>query len=273
MAAMSKGMGVSRSGRPVLGLQTLIDRIQGKKPQRYKLSGVSLEEAELAAQTLQKGQGRVQRFRDAVAVGSAGSPLVRGMGRAMEAGVNAPRGQRLRHAATAFAKTNRGELARHVVEGGLGGAAVNASREGLELGRARRKAMDFLRSDKTAAVVGGAARAIGKQRVLLQAGDVWGHNTIAARHAAQAAGAPQALGAAAVGSAPAVAKPAGRRLLGGHPGRTLAAGTGVAGAGYLVGQNAEAKLAAGIGNIAARIRPVPVSKLRPIVDDEIDFEV
>lgn len=145
-------MAASRAGRPSIGLQTIIDRLQGNAHRRRKVAAVAptVEDAEQAAQVLQRSRGRLGRYRDAMLAGGALKPLVRGIGNAAEAAAVAPRGQRLRAAwrgvgstkgFTTFAKP---QLVRDVVEGGLGGAVVNAGREGLELGRAKRTARAFL---------------------------------------------------------------------------------------------------------------------------------
>jgi hypothetical protein len=197
------------------------------------------------------------------------------------------------------AKSTRGELAKHVFEGGLGGAAVNASREGLEVGRAKRKAQAFL-GDKTAS----AASSIGKKRILMHAGDVWGHNTMAARQALSASGhtahealenAPTLLHhnfenaktvlhhpvPAKVPAAPtsAAGKPQGkRRVL--HAAGALGAGAlGVGGVAVAGGHHGDPKLASSVLlKLAAKVRPssiqpVRTSKLNPIIDDDIDYEV
>lgn len=328
-----RGMGASRKGSPAIGLQTIIDRLQGRPPTRHKVSAdVSLDDAAEAASILERGRGSARRFRDASIIGGAMSPLVRGVGRAAEAAVMAPRGQRMRSAIhgvqdgaglkdiKGMLGTNRGEIVKHVFEGGLGGAAVNASREGAEIGRAKRKAKAFL-EDKTAAVL-----PVGKQKFLLSAADVWGHNTIAARNAASVAGtagadavhntmvhaptmapgirntmahaptiAPgqQGIGnartimaggrtipprAAPVAAAPVAAvQPRARGRL--RPGVGIAAaGVGLTGAGMLAaGGDPQQKLASGLNrslsNMAAKIQPVRTSKLQPIIDPDIDYEV
>jgi hypothetical protein len=264
----ARGMGTTRKGRPLISLQTIVDRLQGKPPTRHKVSAVSVEDAEQAANVLQRSRGRGARFRDSALAGGTLSPIVRGVGRAVEKGIAAPRGQRLRAAAKGFASTNRAELGKHIVEGGLGGAVVAQGREGLEVGRARRNAMSFL-SGKTASALGEAA-SIGKKRIMMHAGDVWGHGTVAARQAANAAG--HAAVEHAPAAAPALVQAAKSKL----PGRALT-GVGLAvsgGVGVAAGKkNEQHKLASSLAALGGKIKPVPTSKLRPIVDDEIEFEV
>lgn len=130
---------------------------------RKKLAAVapppSVEDAEQAAQVLQRSRGRGARYRDAMVAGGALRPLVRGLANAAEAAATAPKGGRLRGAlrgVSAGGKDvkgfvggfNRPQLARDIVEGGIGGAAINAGREGLEVGRAKRTARDFLAHDQ-----------------------------------------------------------------------------------------------------------------------------
>jgi hypothetical protein len=172
MAAMARGLAWSRKGSPVMGLQTIIDRLTKKaKPRpRKKVAAVGLEEAQQAHDVLQKSKGRGARFRDASLVGGALSPLVRGIGRAAESVVMAPKGQRLRAAMRGvshggkdikgFLGTNRGEVTKHVIEGGLGGAVVNQGREGLEIGRAKRKATEFLRGGSEEKLAAGLRKSL-----------------------------------------------------------------------------------------------------------------
>ena len=171
MAPMARGMAWSRKGSPVMGLQTIIDRLTKKAPKRHrKVAAVGLEEAQQAHDVLQRSRGRAARFRDASLVGGALSPLVRGIGRAAESAVMAPKGQRLRAAVRGvshagkdikgFVGTNRGEVAKHVIEGGLGGAVVNQGREGLEVGRAKRKATEFLRGGSSEKLAAGLRKSL-----------------------------------------------------------------------------------------------------------------
>ncbi len=138
-------MAASRKGRPAIGLQTLINRMQKK-------AEVSVEDAEQAAQVLQRSRGRAVRYRDAMIAGGVFKPLAKGIGRAAESALTAPKGYRLQAAMHGYKDVKGGfhfktpGTVRDVIEGGFGGAAVNAGREGLEIGRARRKAEEFVRS-------------------------------------------------------------------------------------------------------------------------------
>jgi len=154
-----RGMGASRSGRPTIGLQTIIDRLQANKPRRrHKIAEVSVEDAQQAVGVLERSRGRMGRYRDAMLAGAALKPVVRGVANAAEAAAahsgkgrwgaalrgTAAAGKSVKGFTGAF---NKPQLARDVVEGGLGGAVVNAGREGLELGRARRTAREFLQDE------------------------------------------------------------------------------------------------------------------------------
>lgn len=150
---------MSRKGRPSIGLQTLINRTQGKPPMRGKLAAPTLDEVEYATGVLEQSKGRKKRYRDQTALGGALSPVVRGIGRAVEAGVSAKKGKRFRSAIFNLKRrgkkeikgllgTNKGEAAKHVFEGGAGGAAVSAIQDTVEVGRAKNIAKDFLKHEK-----------------------------------------------------------------------------------------------------------------------------
>lgn len=292
-----RGMAVSRRGRPALGLQTLIDRLQGKAKTRHKLSAVTVDDAEQAAHVLQRSRSSKARYRDAVLAGSFLRPVVRAAGAAVEGALAAPRGHRVQgalHGGFQDAKgvahgLTKARLAKEVLEGGIGGAAINAGREGLETTRAKRTAASFLKE--------ASLPPIGKRRILMHADDVWGRNTMAARNAADAAGkareafenAPTMLHhkpaapavTQAAQAAPSAVKPkkGKRRML------KAVGGVGMLGAGGLAmsgGQPQADKLASGLSfalpKLAAKlqlnkVRPVRTSKLNPIIDDEIDYEV
>lgn len=294
-----RGLAASRKGRPALGLQTLIDRLQGRASRAHKTAAVSIDDAQEAARVLESSKGRFRRFRDASIVGGVMSPLVRGVGRAAESAVMAPKGQRLQAAVRGvkgtsagdirgFMGSNRGEVTKHIFEGGLGGAAVNASREGLELGRARRQAQQFVQTNKTATA---RLPSVGKRRILMDAADVWGHNTAALRGArsvvdsapsfskvrvpmeqVKARGLRPPTKPAPVPAAAPKTSRTGLKVLGG--GAALGAGGYVAAGGE---DEPEHKLAAGMRraapHFAAKIQPVRTSKLAPIVDDDMQYEL
>lgn len=130
----------SRKGSPPLALQTLIERLRKKTA-----AEVRVNEALDAARTLQQDpRTRVARYRNAAVTGGTLNPVVRGIGRAAERMATAPRGQRLAAGAKGLLATNRGELARHVAEGAVGGGGVRAVQEGLEVGQAKKKVTKFL---------------------------------------------------------------------------------------------------------------------------------
>lgn len=137
---MTRGIGTTRKGSPVLSLQTLIDRI-GKK----KEAEVRMTEALDAAKVLdQDPRTRMARYRNAAMTGGALKPLVHGVGRAAEAVATAPRGQRIVAGGRALVRSSRGELAKHVAEGAIGGGGIKAVQEGLEVGQAKKKITRFV---------------------------------------------------------------------------------------------------------------------------------
>lgn len=143
--ALPRGIAKSRKGSLPISIAKLTGYVPRKKlAAALKLASVTLEEAEDAASTLQKAKGRVARFRDVAIAGSVLNPLARGLGRAAEAAAVSKKGRRLSHAWKALKHTDRGEFARHVVEGGIAGAAVKAVPEHMEYSRAKKKARQFL---------------------------------------------------------------------------------------------------------------------------------
>jgi hypothetical protein len=148
-ATMPQGFGSTRSGRPPIKLQTLIDRLVKKKT-----ASVSTREALDAAKVLDTDpRTRVQRYRDASIIGGTMSPVVRAVGRGVEGAVNGAGRGRVGVAkgfVQGLAKTNRGEIARHVTEGVIGGGGVKAVQEGREISRARKKIVEYIGSDKVA---------------------------------------------------------------------------------------------------------------------------
>lgn len=130
----------SRKGSPPLALQTLIERLRKKTA-----AEVRVNEALDAARTLQQDpRTRLARYRNAAVTGGALKPVVHGIGRVAEAVATAPRGGRLAAVGRAAVRTSRGELAKHVAEGAVGGGGIRAVQEGLEVGQAKKKVTKFL---------------------------------------------------------------------------------------------------------------------------------
>lgn len=144
-----RGIGTTRKGKPTIGLQTLINIVT-----RQKKAEVSRREAIDAVKVLDKDpKTRVQHYRDAAVVGGTLSPVVRGIGRGVQAAVSTKGGPGTR--AVAFGKgildTNKGELARHMTEGMLGAGGVKAVQEGVEVGRAKKKLVRYVEAESKVA--------------------------------------------------------------------------------------------------------------------------
>jgi hypothetical protein len=222
-----------------------------------------------AQHVLEKSKGRGRRFADATAVGSIGNPLMRMGGRAIQGALNAPRGGRVAGAVGQVRKEfTAGHIGRQAFEGGAGGAGIKMLQEGMEVGRAKRTAKNYLGQDKVAVAI---PKSVGKARIHMNVGDVWGHGTRAAQDAAAAAGGV---------AAPAAAKAAPRQLGKAHAAGVALTGVGVGGA-YGAGQTTadpyarRDKLAKALSNIASKIKPVPLPthKMNPLIDEDVEFEI
>lgn len=142
-----KGLSKTRSGSPSISMQSLADRARhGGFADRIK-KAVSEDDALHAAKTLTHSKGRVRRYVEGGAIGGLANPALRAAGRGIEAAVNAPKGSggwRAGFARAAIKSVNKGEMARHITEGALAGGGVQAIREGVELGRAKKTVKNFL---------------------------------------------------------------------------------------------------------------------------------
>lgn len=152
-----RGLGTTRKGRPIIGLQTLIDR--SHRQVKRASEDVDLNDAEQAINVLQRSKNRGARLRDYTLAGSLGKPVVSIMGSMTEHGIKglqgSTKGQRLAGLGKGLAHgfTNAATLAkvpRQAVEGGVGGGLLAGAREGLEAKRARRVAHKFIGEEKTA---------------------------------------------------------------------------------------------------------------------------
>lgn len=140
-----RGLSKTRTGRPPISLQGLIEksRLSGFSDRIKK--AVSEYEALDAAKRLSEGRkSRLRRYAEGGAIGGMANPVLRAVGRGVEAAVNAPTGSRVGKAVAAIRGTTRGELARHLTEGALAGGGVQAIREGVELGRAKKTVKQFI---------------------------------------------------------------------------------------------------------------------------------
>lgn len=145
-------------------MQTLVDRARMLKPKTAMLRGfmaeleklavVSDTEALSAADTLSEHRP-FSRYLSSAALGAAAVPATKAVGRAVEAGLGAPRGQRLARAGKAMLAATGPELGKQLAEGAVGGGVVRAVGEGMDVARARQTALAFLRQQeaKEAAMV------------------------------------------------------------------------------------------------------------------------
>lgn len=134
-------------------MQTLIERaskavkkaafLHALEEELLKLA-VSEDEALAAADTLSQHRP-VSRYLTSAGLGAVAVPTTKAIGRAVEGGLAAAPGQRAAGALKAVLTRTGPELAREVTEGALGGGAVRAVGEGLDVARARHTALKFLR--------------------------------------------------------------------------------------------------------------------------------
>lgn len=131
---------------------------------------VDEEEALEAAKKLTYGsKGRARRYGATAAIGGALAPVVTLGGNFAEAA--ATKGVR-RGAVDAVKKTfTKPSIARDVARGALGGGVIQASREGVELGRAKRTVNTFIEQHKKQAGVEPAPQSRGIPRRRPQ--DAW----------------------------------------------------------------------------------------------------
>lgn len=269
---MARGIGTTRSGSPLLGLQTLIDRITKRK----KLAAVRVGEVLDAANVLEQDpRTRMQRYRNSAVAGGVLKPVVHGVGRAAERMALAPKGQRLQAGVRGLVSANRGDLAKHITEGVVGGGAIRAAQEGLEIGQAKKKVRSFLNEPKTAEKPpssGNLAAAAGAQLGALS----HRHSTMATSAALGAAlsGDPGTRGRRALGSG--VGSVVGQEL-GSQLGRSRKAREARVAlrALGLMGGAAAGNAAAQATKRAGKEKKPPQSRLplKPISSPDLDFEV
>lgn len=145
---LARGLAKTRSGSPSIGIQELIEKTrQSGFADRIK-KAVSEDEALDAAKRLSEGRkSRVRRYAEGGVIGGLVNPALRAAGRGVEAVVNAPKGSggwRVGFARAAVKGVSKGELARHLTEGALAGGGVQAIREGVELGKAKKTVKSFV---------------------------------------------------------------------------------------------------------------------------------
>lgn len=140
---LTHGLGKTRSGSPSIGIQALIEKSRQKGFADRIKKAVSDDEA-LDAAKLLSNKGRARRYAEGAGIAATVNPVMRMVGKGVEAAANARGGGRAGMARAAIKGITRGELSRHVVEGALAGGGVQAIREGVELGKARKTVKNFV---------------------------------------------------------------------------------------------------------------------------------
>lgn len=148
----------TRKGKPPIGLDELARRMTGRAKKSddplwgafvtaIKLA-VSDEEALEAARALSEPpSSRARRYAQGAGVGAVASPAMEVAGNAAKAlaGGKGVRGA----AAAAKDSLRKTELARFVTKGVLGGGAVQAMRENVQLSSAKKTVEDYLKEHKS----------------------------------------------------------------------------------------------------------------------------
>lgn len=148
---LSRGLSKTRKGSPSIGLQRLVEAAKLSGFLDTIKSAVDEEEALDAAKKLTYGRkGRLGRYAATGAIGGALAPAVSLGGNLAES--VAAKGLR-RGAAEAVKKTfSKPSLARDVTRGALGGGVLQASREAVDLNRAKKTVDKFVEQRKQAGV-------------------------------------------------------------------------------------------------------------------------
>jgi len=152
----------TRKGKPPIGLDELARRVAGRVRGKAKKSedpvwgafvesvkvAVSDEDALEAAKALSESTGsRARRYAQGAGIGAVASPAMEVAGNAAKALAG---GKGLRGAASAARDTVRKpELARFVTKGVLGGGAVQAVRENVQLSNAKKTVSDYLKENRS----------------------------------------------------------------------------------------------------------------------------
>lgn len=146
-----RGIAKSRKGRPSISLQTIIDRVTKKAMLEELLKWaeeggtVSAEEALEAAKELSKTpRERAQKHLERGIVPAILAPGIHAAGRATRAAIDAKKG-RWGAAAKAMKDTTKGGVAQSALQGGLVGAGLSLSHEGIAVAKAKDTYNDFLK--------------------------------------------------------------------------------------------------------------------------------
>lgn len=112
-----------------------------------KLAEVSEDEALASAKILSEGKrSRLRRYVDSGTVGGVLTPAVDTVGNFVHAAANAKKSP-LAAGVAGVKAMKRGDVARSVTKGILGGAAVRAGQEGMQLQRAKDTYNRFMRQE------------------------------------------------------------------------------------------------------------------------------
>ncbi len=141
---LARGLGKTRSGSPSIGIQALIEASKRKGFADRIKKAVSEEEALDAAKMLST-KGRTRRYAEGGLIGGTTYPLVSAAGE-MAKGVAAHSGSgKLRAGVTAARSALKGpEVAKSLTRGAFGGGVIQAVREGLEMGKAKKTVRQFV---------------------------------------------------------------------------------------------------------------------------------
>lgn len=142
--SFSHGIAKSRSGKPAISLQTLINRAKVSGFLEVIKEAVSDEEALSAANRLTSSQGqRARRYGTGAAIGAVTAPAVTLAGNLAEAMGKPGRAAGLR--AAWKVTTARPQIMKDIAKGTVTGGGVQAIREGVQAGQDRRTAQAYLR--------------------------------------------------------------------------------------------------------------------------------
>lgn len=139
-----RGLGKTRTGSIPVNIAKLVERTKSAAfTERVKQALVSDEEA-LEAARLLSSKGKARKYVEGGVIGGALSPAVSFGGNLAES--VARKGFNRRALASATAETfSKPRLAGSVARGALGGGVIQAVREGVELGKAKRTVREFLK--------------------------------------------------------------------------------------------------------------------------------
>lgn len=141
---LARGLSKTRSGSPSIGIHELIEASKSKGFADRMKKAVSEDEALDAAKMLSV-KGRARRYAEGAAIGGITYPVVSAAGE-LAKGVTAHTGSgKVKAGITAArAALARPEVAKSLTRGALGGGVIQAVREGVELGKAKKTVRSFI---------------------------------------------------------------------------------------------------------------------------------